>query len=89
MSNLSNCPSDERLYDGMQTLQTRRCTGAWGERSGGTQEQSAFIVCLSAHGAGVVAVVVMTSGEVTQRLFEREKVARIQIVTSEFNFERS
>lgn len=47
------------------------------------------IHCLSAHGAGVVAVVVMTSGEVTQRLFEREKVARIQIVTSEFNLERS
>ena len=50
---------------------------------------SSYIHCLSAHGAGVVAVVVMTSGEVTQRLFEREKVARIQIVTSEFNFERS
>ena len=89
MSNLSNCPSDERLYDGMQTLQTRRCSRAWGELSVETQEQSAFIVCLSAHGAGVVALVVMISGEVTQRLFEREKVARIQIVTSEFNLERS
>ena len=88
MTNLSNCPSDERLYDGMQTLQTRRCTGAWGELSGGTQG-AICIHCLSAHGAGVVAVVVMTSGEVTQRLFEREKVARIQIVTSEFNLERS
>ena len=73
-------------------MECRHCRpGGAPERggSGAGGHRSKLHSCLSTHGAGVVAVVVMTSGEVTQRLFEREKVARIQIVTSEFNLERS
>ena len=73
-------------------MECRHCRpGGAPERGGAERGDTGAICihCLSAHGAGVVAVVVMTSGEVTQRLFEREKVARIQIVTSEFNLERS
>ena len=44
VSNLSNCPSAERLYDGMQTLQTGGAAERGGSRAGG-QDQAAFIVC--------------------------------------------